>query len=79
MEWNPDTGALKTIKKYDDHLSCKEDVLRQGIWFNSNIKTANKILFNKPLYNSDIRYLSDLRMDNRWLTYDELCKKSGSK
>jgi len=57
---------------YDHYPFTKETILHQNIWFNSHIKVGNRMVFNKKLYDSGVRYIKDIVRNGKLLTIREL-------
>ena len=46
-----------------------------NVWLNSLIRCNNKVMFNYRMFNSEIKYVSDLIYDDKWITYNKLLEK----
>ena len=51
----------------------ENEIVNQIIWYNSNIRVADQVIFNKHLYEKGIVYIKDLVFEQRIITYEELC------
>jgi len=60
---------------YDPHPTLKDELLNQNLWFNSHIKVGKKMVFNKKLYEADVRYIKDILHNGKFLTIENIRQK----
>ena len=73
------TRLLKQWCKYKYHEpQSSEGVEKQQIWFNSMIKVNNKIIYYHKAYQAGIQYLTDLRDQNEWKSWDSIVQTFGN-
>ena len=65
---------LETWCEYNFHIPItKKSILSQVIWFNSNIKVGNYVIYFKDLHESGLTHLTDLiKEDGSFYSYVEL-------
>jgi len=60
---------------HDPHPNTIEDILHQTLWFNSHIKVGKKVVFNKKLYDAEVRYVKDIMHEGKFLSLEALKQK----
>lgn len=59
------------IKTINNHPTIKDNILNVPVWYNSNIKVANKTIFYKSWYKSGVKVVQDfLDEDCNVLAFD---------
>ena len=62
-----------------EHLRSIDDIENTILWYNSEIRVANKPIFYAKCYNAGIIYLKDIiKENNEFLSYNELKTKFGN-
>ena len=80
--FDPDSFWFSVLQKWAkstfDRAMGRDSVLKQMIWFNSNIRIGGKPVFNLKLYEKGVVYISDLlNGKNDFLTFSEAQEKYG--
>ena len=71
--------AYWCIYNYRPDIENIDEIIKQNLWFNSNIKAGNQVLFNSELYGRSINYLHQLCYEDshKLMSYADFVLKTG--
>ena len=72
-----DIWAVRCKANYKDEFTSIDEVCNQTLWFNSQIRIGNKVVFHKRWADNNIMWMNDILMEGnpyRILTLEELEK-----
>ena len=66
------SGVLVSWCEYHYEVPTEpEEMANQVIWYNSNVRSRNRVLFNKHMYEKGIVYVKDLFLRGKLMTFQE--------